>query len=72
MIWAFLFVVCVAAIVAFVPFLREKRRPTVDDDMRAQAPGNFAKLRQGTTPSTWFGGVRGPAALCVTGPKHPG
>ena len=72
MIWAFLFVVCVAAIVAFVPFLREKRRPTVDDDMRAQAPGNFAKLSQGTTHYQWFGGVRGPVAVCVHGLTTPG
>lgn len=72
MMWALLIVVVLGLGVALAPFLQERRRPGIDDTARAQATGSFAELSQGTTHYQWFGGVRGPVAVCVHGLTTPG
>jgi len=69
MIWL---LIALVAIVFALPFLAEARRPVMDDDARVNAPGHFAELSQGVTHYRWFGGVRGPVAVCVHGLTTPG
>jgi len=68
MLWFLL--LCLAALAA-VPFIQEKRRPTVTDDARVDAPGHFAELSQGTTHYQWHGFDNGPVAVCVHGLTTP-
>lgn len=68
MIW-FLLLLLIA--VAIIPFILEERRPRIDDDVRVDAPGSFAELTQGVTHYQWFGGARGPVAVCVHGLTTP-
>jgi len=70
MIWILLLLLIAA--LAIAPFLREQRRPVMDDDARVDAPGSFAELPQGITHYQWFGGARGPIAVCVHGLTTPG
>ncbi|WP_407494397.1 alpha/beta fold hydrolase [Pseudooceanicola sp. MF1-13] len=69
MIW---FLLIVIAAVALFPFLQERRRPTITDDARVNAPGHFAELSQGVTHYRWFGFETGPVAVCVHGLTTPG
>lgn len=61
---------CLAALAA-LPFVLERRRPTVDDDARVDAPGHFAELSQGVTHYQWHGFETGPVAVCVHGLTTP-
>lgn len=70
MIW--LFLAALIALITIAPFVIEKRRPAMDDDARVDAPGSFAELSQGVTHYQWFGGNRGPVAVCVHGLTTPG
>lgn len=49
------------------PLAREWLRKDVSDAQRAAAPGQFAKLSQGTTHYAWIGPEHGPVALCIHG-----
>ncbi len=44
----------------------------MDDAARVEAPGSLAELPQGITHYQWYGGVRGPVAVCVHGLTTPG
>lgn len=68
MIWLLLILLIAAAV---IPFLIELRRPEMDDQARVDATGSFAELPQGMTHYQWFGGVRGPVAVCVHGLTTP-
>ncbi len=70
MIWFLLLALIV--LVAVVPFVVERRRATMDENARVDAPGDFAELSQGVTHYQWIGGVRGPVAICVHGLVTPG
>jgi pimeloyl-ACP methyl ester carboxylesterase len=68
MIWI---VLVLLAVVAVLPFLLERRRPDMDDDLRAQAPGQFAKLGDGRTHYQWRGAAKGPVLVCIHGLTTP-
>ena len=70
MIWL-LFVFLIVAGIAAYPFVREMMRKPMDASARANAPGEFATLSQGVTHYRWFGGSRGPIAVCVHGLTTP-
>ena len=64
------FLLVVAGIIAW-PILRERRKPAMDDAARHDAPGEFVRLSRGVTHYQWFGGTRGPVAVCVHGLTTP-
>lgn len=68
MIWLILLILLVFAA---TPFVIEQRRPEMNDQARVDAPGSFAELTQGVTHYQWFGGPRGPVAVCVHGLTTP-
>ncbi|MGI3169438.1 alpha/beta fold hydrolase [Pseudooceanicola sp. C21-150M6] len=72
MIWLLLLILVAAGLIYLIPFMQEQRRPEMDDTARVDAPGHFAELSQGVTHYQWFGGVRGPVAVCVHGLTTPG
>lgn len=53
------------------PFLREARKPKMDDAARRAAPGEFVTLSRGVTHYQWLGAARGPVAVCVHGLTTP-
>ncbi|OWU86705.1 hypothetical protein ATO6_01260 [Oceanicola sp. 22II-s10i] len=54
------------------PFIRELRKPVVNDKVRAEVPGKSVRLSQGTTHCRWLNDkVRGPVAVCVHGLTTP-
>ncbi len=67
MIWFLL----ILAIVIAAPFVREAMKPQMDDTLRRSAPGEFVQLSRGLTHYQWFGGTRGPVAVCVHGLTTP-
>lgn len=67
MVWWILIAV-VAAAVFSVPFVQELRRKALDP---TKAPGRYADLPGGRTHYRWFGGARGPVAVCVHGLTTP-
>ena len=60
------FVVLCIGVLA-IPLAREWMRKDVSDAQRTAAPGQFAKLSQGTTRYAWIGPEQGPVALCIHG-----
>ncbi|MBM1221884.1 alpha/beta hydrolase [Ponticoccus sp. SC2-23] len=67
MVWWILIAVVAAAIVS-IPFVQELRRDALDP---SNAKGRFADLPSGRTHYRWFGGARGPVAVCVHGLTTP-
>lgn len=67
MIWLFVLVGVIAAILA-APYAMELRRRPPDP---RDAPGQFAELSRGRTHYRWLGGARGPVAVCVHGLSTP-
>ena len=67
MLWWILLAVIAAAIFS-IPFVLELRRKVPDP---SKAKGRFADLPSGRTHYRWFGGVRGPVAVCVHGLTTP-
>lgn len=67
MVWWILLAVIAAAIVS-IPFVQELRRAAPDP---SKAKGEFADLPGGRTHYRWFGGARGPVAVCVHGLTTP-
>lgn len=59
------------ALVVAAPFLRERMRKPMDEAARAGAPGEFVELSRGVTHFRWYGGARGPVAVCVHGLTTP-
>ena len=68
MIWFALLVLCG---IAAAPFVIERRKPDMDDEVRARAPGQFAKLSDGNTHFQWHGPADGPVLVCVHGLSTP-
>lgn len=68
MLW---FLLICLGLIAALPFVQERRRPTVTDDARVDAPGHFAELSQGVTHYQWHGFDSGPVAVCVHGLTTP-
>lgn len=54
-----------------IPFIAEWRRIPMDDRARADAPGAFAKLSNGTTHYRFYGPQDGPMIVCVHGLTTP-
>lgn len=67
MVWWILIAVVAAAVFSF-PYVQELRRKAPDP---SRAPGRFADLPGGRTHYRWFGGARGPIAVCVHGLTTP-
>lgn len=67
MSWEILIALAAAAVFA-IPFVQEIRRSAPDLRMAA---GKFAKLSRGKTHYRWFGGARGPVAVCIHGLTTP-
>lgn len=67
MIWVL--IVLIALLIA--PFVREQLRRPMNEAARADAPGRFAKLPQGTTHYEWFGPSRGPVIVLIHGLTTP-
>ena len=57
-----------AALVIAAPFVMAARRTDPDT---ALAPGKFSDLSQGRTHYLWYGGARGPVAVCIHGLTTP-
>lgn len=53
------------------PFAFERLRPRMSNKDRADAPGQFADLPDGTTHYRWFGPKGGAVAVCVHGLTTP-
>lgn len=70
---AFLTGAIVAALggLAAYPAWREHRRLPMDAAARADAPGDFVKLRHGTVHYRFYGPENGPLAVCVHGLTTP-
>lgn len=68
MIWPFLILLVV---IAGIPFLAERRKPDMDDALRAEAPGAFAELSDGRTHYQWSGPEDGPILVCIHGLTTP-
>lgn len=68
MLW---FLLALLAVLIAAPFVIERRRRPVDDDMRRQAPGQFTQLPSGLTHYQWHGPKDGPIAVCVHGLTTP-
>ena len=69
MIWA---LICLLVLgVAFAPYMAERRRLVMDDDARADAPGEFIDLKHGRTHYRYFGPQSAPLAVCVHGLTTP-
>ena len=68
MIWPILILLVLAA---GLPFLAERRKPDVDDALRADAPGKFANLSDGKTHYQWTGPEDGPVLVCIHGLTTP-
>ncbi len=66
--WLVLILLAAAAV---APFVAERRRPDMDDDVRALAPGRFAALSDGQTHYQWQGPADGPVLVCVHGLTTP-
>lgn len=64
-------ILLIIALVAFLPFLDERRRQKMGATARASAEGEFAQLSQGVTHYRWTGPLRGPVAVCVHGLTTP-
>jgi pimeloyl-ACP methyl ester carboxylesterase len=67
MLWWIILAVIAVAIFS-IPFVLELRRKVPDP---SKAKGRFADLPSGRTHFRWFGGVRGPVAVCVHGLTTP-
>ncbi|MFK7939314.1 MAG: alpha/beta fold hydrolase [Roseovarius sp.] len=63
-------VALIAGIIA-LPYIREVRKPMMDDAARRSAPGAFVTLSRGQTHYQWLGAARGPVAVCVHGLTTP-
>lgn len=61
----------ILSLVALYPFLLEALRPRMSSRARADAPGSFAKLSQGTVHYRWLGADEGPVAVCIHGLTTP-
>ncbi len=70
MIWI-LAILCIIAILAYVPTFIEQRKRPVDRQMRAQSDQSFVKLSKGVTAYKWHGPVRGPVIVAVHGLGTP-
>ena len=69
MIWV---LICLLVLgVAFAPYIAERRRLVMDDDARADAPGEFIDLKHGRTHYRYFGPQSAPLAVCVHGLTTP-
>ena len=69
MIWA---LICLLVLgVAFAPYIAERIRLVMDDDARADAPGEFIDLKHGRTHYRYFGPQFAPLAVCVHGLTTP-
>ena len=69
MIWV---LICLLVLgVAFAPYIAERRRLVIDDDARADAPGEFIDLKHGRTHYRYFGPQSAPLAVCVHGLTTP-
>ena len=69
MIWVLICLLVLA--VAFAPYIAERRRLVMDDDARADAPGEFIDLKHGRTHYRYFGPQAAPLAVCVHGLTTP-
>lgn len=68
MIWLLFIALCAACV---APFVLERRKPDMDDEVRAFAPGAFADLSDGKTHFQWHGPSEGPVLVCVHGLTTP-
>jgi len=69
MIWV---LICLLVLgVAFAPYIAERRRLLMDDDARADAPGEFIDLKHGRTHYRFFGPQSASLAVCVHGLTTP-
>lgn len=59
------------AVVAYVPFWVERRRPAVGQQQRNGSDYEFAQLSKGVTAYKWHGPVRGPVIVAVHGLTTP-
>lgn len=67
--WLILLLVLV--LIALAPFLAERRRKPMDGTARAEAPGQFYELTDGTTHIQKRGNTRGPVIVLVHGLTTP-
>ena len=58
-------------LIAALPFLFERRKPDMNDEIRQRAPDQFAKLSDGYTHFQWHGPAEGPVLVCVHGLTTP-
>jgi len=65
MIWVPLVVVAILALLAAIPWLRERRRTEIGSEQRNSAVGRFARLPQGVTHFQWHGASRGKVIVAV-------
>lgn len=49
------------------PFLLERRKPDMDENVRASSTGDFAMLSDGHTHYNWHGPKDGPVLVCIHG-----
>ncbi len=66
-----LIMICLVLAIVAMPYLREARKPEMNDDARRKAPGAFVELSRGVTHYQWLGAARGPVAVCVHGLTTP-
>lgn len=66
--WIFLSLV--VAVIA-IPVVIEASRAPMDEDARADAPGQFASLDKGVVHFQWFGPESGPVLVCIHGLTTP-
>jgi len=71
MIWVPLVVVAILALLAAIPWLRERRRTEIGSEQRNSAVGRFARLPQGVTHFQWHGASRGKVIVAVHGLTTP-
>lgn len=69
--WAILFLLALALLIVALPFVIERRRKPMDDEVRNGAAGRFVRLSRGVTHYQWLGAARGPVAVCVHGLTTP-
>ncbi len=72
LIWVLVAVGVIAiGVIAFRPFLVERRRPVIGPTERHGAKGEFIQLSQGVTHCRWAGSARGPVAVVIHGVATP-